>query len=267
MSRTGGVEFVVRPAGTAVRGAIREFWLLRDDGDYCTGLPKPHVEVILSLRGVHWWRATPAGREHRYDFGWVTPVQDGPRYARAIGGRTLIGARLEPWAAQAWLGRLPPGDGTPPPWIDLFALPGVEALRRALIACTDDGQRLALYEDWFSGFPVLRQPDRPGFRAPADGRAQSMAAKARLSDRTLRRWFSRSTGVSPKRWLRLHRFDRVVRSAALRDPGATLASIAADHGYADQAHFSREIGAFIGAAPGRLRDRPDGAPPHYIPGR
>ncbi len=108
-------RFITAAPPAAITQGVFELWQLEDDGRLHAGLPKPYVEVVVSLSGVHWWRPALEGAEHLYCDAWVTPIQSGSRYARAVGRGHLIGARLEPWAALALLGPLPPGDGTPPP--------------------------------------------------------------------------------------------------------------------------------------------------------
>jgi len=63
--------------------------------------------------------------------------------------------------------------------------------------------------------------------------------------------FRRMVGAGPKQYERICRFNAAV--GAIRLPGARpLASIAVDHGFADQAHLSREIGHFAQISPSRL---------------
>jgi AraC-like DNA-binding protein len=76
-----------------------------------------------------------------------------------------------------------------------------------------------------------------------------------LSERALQRLVRRRVGLSPK-WLiqrrRLHE-----ASARLRNrPGAvTLAEVAADLGYADQSHFTRDFRSVTGMTPGEFAAR------------
>jgi AraC-like DNA-binding protein len=69
----------------------------------------------------------------------------------------------------------------------------------------------------------------------------------RLIDR-----FREQIGLTPKTVARVMRFDRA--TAALRDPtGRSLAEIAYECGYADQAHLTREFREFAGLSPRRFR--------------
>jgi AraC-like DNA-binding protein len=73
-----------------------------------------------------------------------------------------------------------------------------------------------------------------------------------LSTRRLQRLFARHVGVGPKWVLARYRMHDVV--AAL-DAGCTgsLADLAAEHGWYDQAHFTRDFTALVGTTPARYR--------------
>ena len=260
----GDVRFTTRTAPPSLAHAVLELWHLDDPGAPHCGLPKPYVEVVVSLRGIHWWRSAPGMPEHRYATAWVTPVQDGPRYARADGRRRLVGARLEPWAARAWLGRLPPGVGTPPP--RLSARIGREAglLRDSLKAADTLDALFARFGHWLEA--RLPGPDAATLPAPAPDtdRAMDLAKEFETTPRHYRRVFSGSTGLAPKRWLLLRRIDAVLRDPRLADPHFSLAILACEHGFADQAHLTRVMKRFTGATPGQFRHRAAHYPPHML---
>lgn len=257
-------SFVSMEPSAPLAGAVRELWLLRDDGSMHSGLPKPYVELVVSLKGVHWWRATPGGREHRFAHSWVTPIQRGPRHARAVGARHLIGARIEPWAARRWLGVLPPGDGTPPPSLEALLGRDAERLRRTLLAAPTDEERFARFAAWLEAQAGLLQGRTALTHRPTFVHAAGLARQSECSPRTLRRIFAREAGLPPKTWLLLHRLDRVLRDPRLLDGSCSLAELAAEHGFADQAHMTRELNRLTGAPPGAFRQRPPEFPPHML---
>lgn len=80
---------------------------------------------------------------------------------------------------------------------------------------------------------------------------EDMAVQANLSRRQLERQFNQTVGVSPKNLARKVRFERV-RDHLWRHPDASLAALAAEHGYADQAHLTREFKQFAGRTPGQV---------------
>ena len=85
-----------------------------------------------------------------------------------------------------------------------------------------------------------------------------------LLPRTLRRRFTAQVGLTPKRFARVQRMQRLVRDL----DGQTCvdwAAAAAGHGYADQPHLADEFRALAGVTPGEyLRSRING-PNHLRP--
>jgi transcriptional regulator GlxA family with amidase domain len=72
------------------------------------------------------------------------------------------------------------------------------------------------------------------------------------SHRRLIARFRDEVGLPPKLVARIARFERA-HEAIVADAAADLAAVAARCGYADQAHLSREVAAFAGTTPGRMR--------------
>ncbi|MFL6677441.1 MAG: helix-turn-helix domain-containing protein [Burkholderiaceae bacterium] len=78
-------------------------------------------------------------------------------------------------------------------------------------------------------------------------------ARLGVSARTLERLLALRTCRGPLWWRNLARARRCARGLA----GATpLAALAADHGYADQAHMTRDLRRWFDAPPSRLRSMP-----------
>lgn len=74
-----------------------------------------------------------------------------------------------------------------------------------------------------------------------------------VSERTLQRLVQAATGRPPAYWKCLAR----VRRAAQSLPAASsLAECAADHGYTDQAHMTREFGRWLGRTPAAVVGSP-----------
>jgi AraC-like DNA-binding protein len=61
-----------------------------------------------------------------------------------------------------------------------------------------------------------------------------------LSPRTLQRRFSSQVGITPKRWARIRRLQKVLR-AIRRSPRPIWHDLAIEYGYADQAHLVHEF--------------------------
>nr|WP_246458193.1 helix-turn-helix transcriptional regulator [Saccharopolyspora gloriosae] len=143
----------------------------------------------------------------------------------------------------------------------LEAVLGAEAARL--------GDRLADAPDWNARFAVLddtvaallaRGPRADPqvvwawrrLRAGAgDVRVAALAARLGWSRRHLVRRFHHQLGITPKAAARVLRFERAARLLAQDSRG--LAQVAADAGYADQAHLSREVRALTRWTPSQLR--------------
>ncbi|SDU39269.1 helix-turn-helix domain-containing protein [Stappia sp. ES.058] len=89
--------------------------------------------------------------------------------------------------------------------------------------------------------------------AQPDATTAQLARRLAVTPRTLQRQFRENTLPPPGFWLGLAR----ARRAALElTAGAPLAEIAADAGYADQAHMTRAFRRWFGTTPARLRTDP-----------
>jgi AraC-like DNA-binding protein len=86
-------------------------------------------------------------------------------------------------------------------------------------------------------------------------RVGELARRAGLHSRTLERAFRRYVGKSPKWVLRRYRLIDAAERLAGGD-GATIAVIAQDVGYYDQAHFARDFRALVGVSPSAIRKPP-----------
>jgi transcriptional regulator GlxA family with amidase domain len=76
------------------------------------------------------------------------------------------------------------------------------------------------------------------------------AASTGFSSRQLQRRFTAAVGYGPKRLHRVLRLQRLLVAAA--PGGRSLAALAADAGYLDQAHMTREVTDLAGTGPRRV---------------
>lgn len=84
------------------------------------------------------------------------------------------------------------------------------------------------------------------------GRLGDVASHLGVSPRNFRRRFAESVGYGPAFFTRIVRLQRFVGEATQR-PDDPLVALAADTGYADQAHLSRDCRELAGMAPRALR--------------
>ena len=82
-------------------------------------------------------------------------------------------------------------------------------------------------------------------------RIDELASLVNLSSSYLIRAFKVSTGETPQKWLRAARVRRAQQ--LLVEGGKSLASVAQESGFADQAHLTRIFGVATGESPGAWR--------------
>lgn len=97
-------------------------------------------------------------------------------------------------------------------------------------------------------------------------RSATVAEELGVSERHLRRRFLASVGYGPKTLQRVLRFRRFLRRLDEANGDAELAELAADCGFADQAHLTRECGRLAGWSPATIVRERARAPARRSPG-
>ncbi|MGE0441135.1 MAG: DUF6597 domain-containing transcriptional factor [Gemmatimonadales bacterium] len=171
----------------------------------------------------------------------------------------LLGIRFRPGGIGAFV-RLPAPEVTDG-FVGLGELwgPDADRLTSRLGATSDTAARIALLDAVLRDRLSAARSDGPILEAArvverSEGRirVEDLARTAGLSRRQLERRFLAAVGIAPKVACRVVRFQAALRR--LRDaPGQTLAAIALETGYHDQAHLTREFTALAGVAPGAWR--------------
>ena len=130
----------------------------------------------------------------------------------------------------------------------------------ALCGAADAAERFALLDRFLERRFAARDRDRQAAwamrrLARASGPATSaLAEELGCSRKHFIQRFREDTGFSPDRFRRLARFERFTE-AIMAAPGDSLAGLAAETGYVDQAHLTRDVRAFADMTPGELRAR------------
>ncbi|MQY07052.1 helix-turn-helix domain-containing protein [Actinomadura macrotermitis] len=214
-------------------------------------LQEPYETKVLAHPSVHLVFERPAPLVYGVDRGLFV--------RRLEGTGQVLGVKFRPGGFHP-LSRGPVSTLTDRrvPATDLFG-PEIEELNGRILT-TPDGPAMAALADAFLA-PLL--PPRPDPLAedvaevieritatPSLTRVDEAAADAGVSVRTLQRLFSEYVGVSPKWVLRRARLHE---AAARADAGTPVdwPALAADLGYADQAHLSRDFTATVGTPPSR----------------
>jgi AraC-like DNA-binding protein len=76
---------------------------------------------------------------------------------------------------------------------------------------------------------------------------ENVASRYGITSRYLQKLFLQYTGLTPKLYTKIHRFQSSLALVAQKE--APLTSIAYDCGYFDQSHFIRDFKAFTGTTP------------------
>ncbi len=236
--------FAERPVGPALRESFACVWTHR--------IPEANVAPII---------VTP---DATIDLQWIegrlriagpdkSPQTEGPK-----AGTTVIGFRFHPGAAAQWLG------SAVHEFLDqrvmLDDVWGAKARRlandvrddediAAVIASLEAAiaraapPQVATDRVMTAAFTLIERGAPPGVPLiPWLGRALAM------SERTLRRRFDEAFGYGPKTLDRILRYQRF-RKLAHRAPHSSTARLAAEAGYADQAHLVRESRRLTGRTP------------------
>lgn len=209
----------------------------------------PQLLINLAEDALSWSDGPSLDRTHRLDGAAISGPFDAPIGLDLRDQRHIVGAVLRPGAARALLDA--PLDHFARTHVALADLPGFAALRARLLDAPAE-RALPLLEAWLLGRLNQARRDRAmQWACSALDRGvsvSSVADRLGMSPRTLRRRFIAATGLAPKRYGCLARFQRAARRIAA-EPVRGWAELALELGYFDQAHFVREFRAFSGLTP------------------
>jgi AraC-like DNA-binding protein len=187
----------------------------------------------------------------------VGPWTD-PFVVRLAAGTKIIGARLHPGRAPSLLG-LPSTElrNGSVPLTDVW---GTKNERFARISDEPNlPERMSALADALLGRLALASPFDEVVVASIrwlathpNGRVERLSQWIGISSRHLQRRFLVAVGYGPKTFQSILRFQRLLNLAGGAGAGQRLAELAADAGYADQAHMTREVHRFAKCPPTAL---------------
>ncbi|MEC9364949.1 MAG: helix-turn-helix transcriptional regulator [Pseudomonadota bacterium] len=257
--------FVARPPMPLLRPFVAQLWATDDAGAGThTVTPVEHTLPTGLMHLVFRLDDAPLRlRESPQDAGVLLrgALVGGARSRYVIRERSApacsVAAVLRPGAASLLFGggaHELAGRHTP-----LDELWGREAalLRERLQQAPDAVSRMALLEAALAARLPRVRALHPGIaavlaRMDAAGSVAAAVAHSGVSHRHFVAQFRAATGLAPKTWLRVQRFQCALRQLRRGD---ALATVAADAGYSDQAHFGRDFVAFSGVTPTAYRSR------------
>ncbi|GAA1178227.1 AraC family transcriptional regulator [Ornithinimicrobium humiphilum] len=228
------------------------------------GLPSPALTLVLPLGEAIdvGWSGAPATRAPRRSL--LSGLHVAPAAIHHDGHQTGVQLMLTTSGARALLGL--PAAALSRELVELDQLdaiagaPQLRSLPERLHAEDDQEELLRLTETAL--LAGLSRHDGPGPR-PEVARAQralrhgipvsEVAVEVGWSRRHLSEQFRAECGIGPKEYQRIARFQGSVRLLleAGRAGRVRLADVAADAGYADQSHLTREWTALAGCTPTR----------------
>jgi len=233
----------------ALVGVVRDLWSFTASDALVPGLFTLPPDPCLSLAVV--WMGPQIGLQLVGPHLKPLDVPIGP-------GSEVRGVRFHPHAAGAVLGL------DPREWPDRnesadSVAPNLSAVVRA--SPTVDAGRDALLHALVKRVASAPPSDALARQAVdaievlrGELRVTELAADLGVSLRTLQRRFRAATGLSPKRYARVRRFLLAAGNVIREDPEA-WGRVAAEYGYADQAHFIRECIALTGLPPTAFADQ------------
>lgn len=245
------VRFRRHQPAEALRPYVENYWFIDWD------LPAPYASHIVPHPAVNLtfqWDAVDGTDGPPY--GELTGVFAPGLYTRKIGGRGRVcGAKFRPGAFRPFVPDVPVADwtGRVLPYEDVFPPTDVAAV----VSPAEDRDRVAALDAYLLPLaPAAPDPQAAlardlvariraerGMRRVAD-----VAAAGHLSVRSTQRLFTAYVGVSPKWCILRYRIHEAVEAAGTRTD-VDWAALAADLGYADQAHLVRDFTATVGVPP------------------
>lgn len=227
---------------------VEAFWTSRweiPEGRAVTARVLPHPTVNLTLT---------------FGMGYliITGVAPGVFTRTLTGTDSVFGIKLRPGVAHLITDtpiRALDGLGQPAEGV----VPGAAALTEALITAGTTPARIAVAEAYLRGLELEPTPELIMVQEavtslttdPRVRRVSDLSARLGVSDRTLQRLFAGHLGVTPGWVLRRGRLHKAAERLIQVASGGSdaLAEIAAEFGYADQAHLTHDFRRILGLPP------------------
>jgi len=222
-----------------------------------TVFPGGHMEIIFNL-GEGIWRSATNDSWHTTPpvelWGKITQ----PLPIRSIGINKMLGIKFYAHSAALFLNEELSGFNDQIADLrDLLGKP-VRTLHERLKEESDLDRRVVLLEDFLLGRLAAKEKRvvnitmvgkiiREMQQNPDPNSIRIIAGQYNISSRYLGKLFLQYTGVTPKLYDKIRRFQQSLR--LITENQSSLTSIAYDCGYFDQSHFIRDFKHFAGITP------------------
>ena len=246
------VRFRRHEPAEPLRRYVEWYWLIDWD------LPAPYASHVVPHPSVNLtFQWDESDETEAPPYAEVTGVALG-LYTRKLTGRGRVcGAKFRPGGFRPYTPEVPVSrwTGRALPAREVFAqITGDTA--RTIVTAADDRARVAALDTFLLSLPHDPDPQADlaidlvrRIRADRTVRRVGDFARAQgLSVRALQRLFATYVGVSPKWVILRYRIHEALEQAGTRDH-IDWAALAADLGYADQAHLVRDFTATVGVPP------------------
>lgn len=242
------------PPTPALAPFIRDFVVV-EAAEAVTRLRLPEPGLVMGVR-YQGAAALVPGNTPLPDAS-LAGMTDSARLMRTSAGGAVVLARFHPGgAAQFFAEPLHELLGETVPLDALSPAADVARLQSRVTDARQHADRLAAMAEFLSERMRPTDPDAlvvAGIRAIMSSggavRIGDLARRLATSRDPFEKRFRRSVGIAPKQFASLVRVQRAIAS---HRPGVSLATLAAEVGYFDESHFSRELRAVTGQPPGRF---------------
>ncbi|MFF1821044.1 helix-turn-helix domain-containing protein [Kribbella sp. NPDC058245] len=235
-------------------GLVEHLWMVEGGAH-----PEPHDEILIPngrpglavALGVPGTRHDPITQTAWPNEAALFGIMTRPHVLTQTGASSYAGAELTPWAMQA-LGRLLVDDVLPlNEWVGAEATAALAAdLREEPFGTARAGVLVEFLRDRVVDVPESTLVERAvRFIDENQGRVTvtETAAATGASYSTLYRVFMRTVGIGPKQYAEIQRYYHFV-GGLLGGPADAAATVAALHGYYDQAHAARDFKRYTGVS-------------------
>jgi AraC-like DNA-binding protein len=249
----------IRP-GNALKQYVKCYYIYESDVNVVFEdrvFPSGCVEIIFNLGTGKWQTAAGNGYTTTPSIElWGQIIR--PLPIRSVGKNTMLGIRFYPHAAAYFLNDKVGlfNDQV----VDFRDLHGgkVSSLYSKLLETTNWNKRIELIEDFllqrlllsqnkFSKLVVIGDVMSELRKADFFDNIENVASRYGITSRYLQKLFFQYTGLSPKLYSQINRFQNSLRLVTQKN--ISLTSIAHNCGYFDQSHFIREFKSFTGFTP------------------
>lgn len=225
-----------------------------------TVFPGGHMEIIFNL-GEGIWQSSVNEIFHTNPqvelWGKITQ----PLAVKSVGKNLMLGIRFYAHSAAYFLNEeVWEFNNQVADLRDLLGAP-VRTLQARLKETRQLNRRIELIEEFLLGRMALKERRADNIAmigriikemqqdpyADNTGNMETIASRHNISSRYLRKLFLQYTGVTPKLYNKINRFQQSL--LLITENRSSLTSIAYDCGYFDQSHFIRDFKFFAGIAP------------------